>query len=618
MTLLLKIRKRLVNKALDKNMHKKVVVALQFLSACLLFSSSSVFAVQAQTVFKNAVVYTVNAKNDIAQAIAVADGKIFAVGSNKEIQKYIGGSTKVVDVKGKVIMPGLVDGHTHPMAGGVQLNGCTLGYSSLTIPEALAIISQCLKDQNGASSDKWLQVQGWFRQAMKPEGADLTAEVLDQLDTDRPVVVVASDFHTLAANTKAQKVAGITKDTKSPSNGKIIRDEDGNATGIFLDGAMWLVSGATPKLSEKDQQAKNVGNAAAALAAFAEQGVTTFFDAAASEDSLSAFEELMKEGKLTARANFAPVIAPDEAADPDKVVAMIKDLGSKYNTPEGSVDPGLSVKTAKIFVDGVIQAPAQTGALVAPYLHNTGTPSDPHWQPSENRGSLYFSEELLTPLITDLAKNGINSHLHTTGDEAIHSSLNAVESMRKVYKGSDIRPIFAHNELIQPGDYKRFAELNVVPLLSLQWGKPGPDTIDSVKDYIGPERFPFLETNGKFHEAGATIAFGSDWPIDPLNEWFAMKVGVTRTALPDAAPEYQGRLGDDPGLDVQTAIRAFTINSAYSLRMEKYVGSLEVGKLADFIVIDQDLRKIDPEKIADTKVLLTVVGGREVYKAEAF
>ncbi|HVO26122.1 MAG TPA: amidohydrolase family protein, partial [Candidatus Margulisiibacteriota bacterium] len=179
--------------------------------------------------------------------------------------------------------------------------------------------------------------------------------------------------------------------------------------------------------------------------------------------------------------------------------------------------------------------------------------------------------------------------------------------------GRDIRPGLAHCELVDPADYPRFHELNVTPVLSFQWEKPASDTVEGSIDSLGPKRYPYIEPAGYLAAKGARIAYGSDWPVDPLDEWFALQVGVTRKARPDAPPKYAGRLGNDPGLSQAAVIKAITLNAAYELHEDKYIGSLEVGKFADLIVVDRNVSAIPPDQIAATKVLRTVVGGRVVY-----
>lgn len=572
----------------------------------------------ADTAFVNGKVYTVNAANDVVQAIAIKDGKVVAVGSDASILAQVSSATRVIDLQGRMLMPGLIDAHMHPAGGGELLTACSLRYEALTIDEILARISACLKEEEGAENPSWLRVPAWFRQATKPEGADLSTAVLDRLQTDRPIAVLANDFHTLAANTAAMTAAGITRDTPDPSGGEIVRDEQGNPTGIFLDAAMWLVLGAEPKPSPQEAAASMLANVKAALREVNSQGVTTIFGAGSGEGDLAAFRTVHEAGELTVRGVFAIMFSPEDAKDPAAAVATIRRNAAEFGLSGTAAMPGITIDRAKMFVDGVIQAPAQTGALIEPYLHDVGTPDHPHWAPSGKSGSVYYDQGLLTGMLDALVANGLSAHMHTDGDEAVRIALNAIEAVRARYNSPAFRPGLAHNELVSPADFPRFAQLNAIPVLSLQWGKPAPDTIESVKPYIGSERFPYLETAGKFDQAGARVAFGSDWPVDALAEWTAMQIAVTRENPQASAPAYQGRLGDDPGLDIGAAIRAFTINAAYSLNLDDRIGSLEPGKYADLIVIDRDLTAIPPDQIAQTKVLLTIVGGREVYRAPGY
>jgi predicted amidohydrolase YtcJ len=187
-----------------------------------------------------------------------------------------------------------------------------------------------------------------------------------------------------------------------------------------------------------------------------------------------------------------------------------------------------------------------------------------------------------------------------------------VAALRKALPAADIRPAIAHDEIVAPADFGRFKTLDTTAVLSFQWGKPAGDTL-GLRDYFGPERMKILEPSGLLAAAGARIAFGSDWPVDALDEWFAFKVGVTRTNAASAPAEYRGRLGDDPGLSPEAVLRAATINAAYELHQDDVTGSLEVGKYADLIVLDRNPLAVPPEEIARTRVLETVVGGDVVY-----
>ena len=572
-------------------------------------------ATTADAVYQNGTVYTVDAHNSVQQALAVRDGRILFVGSTKAAHRYIGPNTQVIDLHGRTLMPGLVDGHMHPVMGGTIELACNLHYAALTKEQTLQQIQTCLDNDKDTDASSWFNVFTWFRQAMIPKGTDLSRADLDQLRTQRPILVGSSDGHTTLVNSRAIEIAGVTDTTPNPSNGAVVHDAAGHLTGIFEDGASALITAHVPQPSPEMAAAINVAGARAALSAMNKQGVTTFMDAMGNEEDIVAFKSVMDAGGLTARAHFAPMIVPDDAKDPVGAAVSIKKLADRYDSGALTVAPAITVQNAKLFMDGVIQSPAQTAALLKPYNVNTGTVANPHWVPGTNSGSLYFAQDKLNAVLVELARVGIDPHIHTDGEAAVHATLNAVEGMRKAFPGKDIRPALAHNETIIPSDYARYKALKAIPVLSLQWGKPAPDTLDTVRDYIGPERFAYLETAGKFQAKGIRIAYGSDWPVDKLDEWFGVKVGVTRTNRPDEDARFSGRLGDDPGLTPAQALRTITINSAYQLHQDKVTGSLEQGKFADLIILDRNPTTIPNEDIANVKVLMTVVGGKIVYKA---
>jgi predicted amidohydrolase YtcJ len=331
---------------------------------------------------------------------------------------------------------------------------------------------------------------------------------------------------------------------------------------------------------------------------------------------MTAFTDLQKQGKLTARAHFAVLIDLDKGATPHSAVAELLKQQKQFDQGPTRVAPSMQVRHAKLFMDGVISAPAFTGAMIEPYLVNKGTPEKPDWQPGPHNGPpSYFSPEALRTTLKELARARIDPHIHVDGDRAVRESLDAIEDLRATPEGQRVRPALAHDEIVDPADYPRFAKLDVTPVLSFQWGKPAPDTLGALKDYMGPRRYALVEPQALLLNAGARIAYGSDWPVDPLDEWFALKVGVTRTAAPNAGKEYAGRLTDQPGMPRAEVLRAITLNAAYTLRQEQDTGSLEVGKLADMIVLDRNFFTIPAEDIANIKVLQTVVGGKIVYQS---
>jgi predicted amidohydrolase YtcJ len=569
----------------------------------------------ADVVYRNGIVYTVDAHDSVQQALAVRAGIIVYVGSDAGLGAWVGPATRQVDLAGRVLMPGLVDGHMHPLDGGSASLKCDLDYVQLGVAEMQARIQACLDATRTREPDGWLEVANWFQEGMTPAGVATTRATLDALKTQRPIIAVSSFGHTALVNSRAIELAGIGAATKDPLGGRIGRDAQGNPSGILEDSAQDLVTNIVPARTPSE----DIKSARAALEAMRKQGITTFLDAMAEPRMLAAFSGVERAGGLTARAHFAVLITPPEGKDPGKAVAKVTALARRYDQGPVQARPKLTVRNVKLFLDGVIAAPALTGAMLQPYFAPQGEGADRRWTQSANRGpEVYFPAPVLRALLIAVAGAGFEPHLHADGDRAVHEGLDGIEAMRAHFPGRDIRAAIAHDEIVDPTDFARYRPLDVVPVLSFQWEKPAPDTIEGARDYLGPARFKYIEPAAFLSAAGARIAYGSDWPVDRLDEWFALKVGVTRTNAPSAAPKYTGRLSEDAGLTRAQVLRAITMNSSYELHQDKLTGSLETGKLADLIVLDRNVLEIPPEEIAQVKVLQTVVGGRVVYQAEGF
>lgn len=568
----------------------------------------------AEVIYRGGSVVTVDGRGTVAQAIGIAAGRIVYVGTDAGANALIGKNTRIVDLHGHMVMPGLIDGHMHPEAAGVDLLKCNLNYESLGLREFQARIQSCLDARRQDPPGAWLEVVNWFRYGMRTDGVPVDRAILDSLHTQRPIFVRDSFGHSSLANSKALELAKITAQTKDPVGGRINRDAGGRATGTLEDAAQQIVGALLPEPTAQEYAA----GARAALDALRRQGVTSFLDAVGDEQDIKAFAAAEHAGALTARAHFAPLIPPAEATDvasARRAVDRVAALARQYDEGALRPAPSLSVRHVKLFMDGVINYPANTGALLEPYLENHGTAQAPKFVPAARREpEVYFPAPVLKEILIGLGRNGLDPHLHTDGDGAVRAGLDAVETMRAALPpGLDVRPAFAHCELVDPADYGRFAKLNVTPVLSFQWEKPAPDTVEGVRDTLGPKRAELIEPASRLAAHGARIAYGSDWPVDALDEWFALRVGVTRTARLPAPAKYAGRLGEEPGLSPAEVIQAITRNAAYELHDDKSIGSLEVGKFADLIVIDRNLLSVPPQQIESTQVLLTVVGGRTVY-----
>ena len=492
---------------------------------------------------------------------------------------------------------------------------CNLNYEQLGIAQLQARIQACLDKTRPLEPDTWLEVVNWFQEGMVPAGVHADRATLDALKTKRPIFVESSFGHTALVNSRALQLAGLTAQTQDPLGGKVGREASGNPSGILEDAAQEPVA----KLIPAPTAADNIKSAEAALDALRKQGITTFLDAAAESPSLDAFAAVKREGKLTARAHFALLITPPQGTDAKKAAAAVKSLAQRYDQGPIVPDPALTVRNVKLFLDGVITAPALTGAMLTPYLSRQGAAANGQWAPSTNRGpDVYFPAPVLSGLLIEVAGAGLEPHMHADGDRAVREGLDGIGALRRKYPDRDIRAAIAHNEIVDPADFPRYRQLNVIPVLSFQWEKQAPDTVEGAREYLGPARYKYIEPAGFLAAAGARIAYGSDWPVDPLDEWFALKVGVTRINAPQPDHKYAGRLSEDKGLSRKEALRAITMNSSYELHQDKDTGSLEVGKLADLVVLDRNFFDIPAEQIAGIIVLQTVVGGRVVYQSDRF
>ncbi len=286
--------------------------------------AQSAAALPADTVYRHGVVYTVDAHDSVHQALAIRAGRIAYVGSDAGAAPYIGAKTQVIDLRGRMLMPGLVDGHSHPLQGGTVLLKCSLNYEQLNIAQMQARIQSCLDQEQAREPDAWLEVVNWFQEGMVPAGAAVNRATLDALKTRRPIFVASSFGHTALVNSRALQLAGLTAASQDPLGGRVGRDAAGNPSGILEDAAQEFVARHIPAPTAAD----NVKSAKAALDALRKQGVTTFLDAAAEAPSLEAFATVQREGKLTARAHFAVLITPPQGRDPKAAAAGVKSPGA--------------------------------------------------------------------------------------------------------------------------------------------------------------------------------------------------------------------------------------------------------------------------------------------------
>jgi predicted amidohydrolase YtcJ len=565
-----------------------IALAALALAACTGLPARTPPRPSADLVLRGGAVFTAVAGAPLAEALAVRAGRVAFVGSNLEAARFVGPTTRVIDLGGKFVMPGIVDGHAHPLKGGRILASCSLEYEALSRTQLRERVAACLAAEPGAGPDDWLEVWAWQAQAIVPTGARITSKTLDRLATQRPILVRGADGHNALANSRALALAGITPETLDPPDGKLLRDASGAPNGYLVDGAIAMVSAALPPLTP--EQLKR--HLAAAHQYLLSIGVTAYLAASVTPDQLAAWLPVPPGP----HAHLAILVDPTLEREPNAVAARVRAIRERMQQPD------LRVDTIKFFLDGVMEFPAQTAALLSPYLGG-------------GDGELYADPRVLARLATKLEADGWQLHFHTIGDRAVRTALDALDAARAANGPRDARHTLTHLELVDPADVPRFAQLGAVANFSPQWAQRDAYTIDTLEPYIGSERHGRLYPIRELRNAGARVSFGSDWPVDPDDRFDAIESSVTRERAqlePGALP---GVLGESQRLPVAEALRAYTAESAYQLHREKDFGTLAPGLLADFVVLDANPLAIAPADISELRVLETWMAGQRVYEA---
>lgn len=571
------------------------LTGLLALAACGDSTSDSARA-KADAVFTGGTVYTVDGANSVAEAIAIRGDQIVYVGSAAGAKAYIGDGTRVQDITGQTVFPGFTDSHAHLSGGGETLLG--LGLNGMaSVDEVLAAIRAYAE----ANPDMpVIAGSGWELNLFKD--ANPHKSLLDGIVPDRPVILGAADGHNGWVNSRALELAGITRDTPDPVNGRIERDADGNPTGTLRESAQGLIADILPAPT-LDMVVRQLE---AGLAYQAGHGITASIDAAIMADQHEqAYQAASERADLPQRVRVS-LLAADEmvtstvtAENVDEVVTRLKARREAYRARTGG---RMDAEAVKIFVDGV--AENHTAAMLAPYI-NAPLGAD-------HRGDINLSEEALNAYVTRLEAEGFQVHMHAIGDRAVRVALNAVEAARAANGPTGVRHHISHLEVVQPDDIARFAPLGATANLQALWHFNDPYISELTEPFLEESLHRWLYPARSFVEAGARIVWGSDWPVSTSDPFDSIEVAVLRKNPEDAKDK---RWIAEESLSVDDMIRALTINGAWLMGQEDTRGSLEVGKQADFIIIDADPYKIAPEAISDISVLKTFVAGQQVHSA---
>lgn len=524
--------------------------------------------------------YTVDRNQPWAQALAIRGGKIVAVGSDQEIAKYRGASTEIVDAKGHMVLPGFMDTHGHFMAGSASLPNVALD-DAKTVAQFQKMIADYAASH---PNKKWIQGMGWYYDIFGKSGLP-DKKLVDAVVSDRPVFLRAYDGHSSLANSKALQIAGIARKTPDPPNGIIVRDPTtGEPTGVLKEAAGNMVEKFIPKLTHEEQ----LDLLAKAIHYANSLGLTRIISCGGDAENVELFDELRKRGDLTLRFYMAP-FAPTPAVTPQFIEAL-NEKREKYH------DEWIDVGAVKFLLDGVIEA--HTAAMLEPYANASTT------------GHLYFTPENYKKGVMELDHLGYQIFTHAIGDRAIRLALDAYEEANKANGHTDARDKIEHIEDPSAQDIPRFGKLGVIASMQPLHATPNHDILDVWAVNVGPQR---AQRAWPWHDilaGGAHMSFGSDWPVVTLNPWPGVQILLTRET-PEGTPP--GGWHPNERLTLPQAIEGYTAGAAYAAHREKTEGSLEAGKLADLIIISQDLFTVAPNQIGKTKVMMTMVGGKVVY-----
>lgn len=535
----------------------------------------------ADTILRNGNIYTVDESRPWAEAVAITDGRITFVGSNDDVDKHTGSDTTVVDLQRRLMLPAFQDSHIHPIGAGIEAAACDLnGLDDL----------QAYRSTIGAYAaanpeETWVLGGGWSMSVFGPGGAP-SRSIIDELVADRPVFLSSQDGHTGWANSLALEIAGIDRNTPDPVDGRIDRDpETGEAIGSLQEGAMNLVSAHIPPTTLEDR----IRGLEYSIKMLNGYGITSIQDAIVNQEGLEAYAAVERKGDLHLR-----VVASlwwDRERDEDQIPGLIA-LREQYDTG-GLVRP----TTVKIMQDGVMEN--YTAAMLEPYLVPSGT-----------RGIPMVDPETLKSVVSLLDAEGFQVHFHSIGDAAVRQALDAVEQAITDNGRSGNRHHISHLQMIDPADIPRFRELDVVANFQPLWAYADDYVTELTIPFIGEERARWMYPIQSVLDAGGMVAFGSDWSVSTANPFPQIETAVTRkSAVDESIPVFI----PEERIDLQTAIAAFTINAAFVNKQERDTGSIEVGKLADLVVVDQNLFDIKPSEISETKALLTLLGGEAVH-----
>ncbi|WP_328971737.1 amidohydrolase [Streptomyces sp. NBC_00239] len=552
---------------------------------------------RADTLFVGGRVFTGTADAPVDAAVAVADGKIIAVGDETGIRSLADAATEVVDLAGGLLVPGFQDAHVHPAVAGVQMLGCDLS-EERTIDGYLAAVAR-YAEKHPASP--WIRGGGWSMDIFP--GGTPTRAMLDAVVPDRPVMLTNRDGHGAWANTRALETSGVDRDTPDPVDGRIEREADGTPAGTLQEGAVDLVARHMPIATADEAHA---GLLAAQEHLFS-LGVTSWQDAMigvfpGNPDNYGVYLRAAEEGSLRARVVGALWW------DRERGLEQVPELEERRRT--GRVGR-FSATSVKIMQDGI--AENFTAGMLEPYLDGCGCAT-------ANSGLSFIEPALLTEAVCALDAKGFQVHFHALGDRAVREVLDALAAAREANGANDNRHHLAHLQVVHPDDIARFADLGAAANIQALWAAHEPQMDELTIPFLGPERAALQYPFGDLQRAGTRLVAGSDWSVSSPNPLWGIHVAVNRI-VPVEAPNAPGEpepcapFFPEQALTLAQALTAYTAGSAWANHQDDITGTIEPGKCADLVVLDRDPFAHPSLEIAETRVLRTYIDGELVFAA---
>jgi len=562
---------------------------LCFLTLLPIVSQASEFA---DTVLRGGAIYTVDAARSWAEALAIRDGEIVFVGKDAGVVSQIGPETTVIELDGKMVLPGFQDSHIHPVSAHLKTKMCNLrGLIGRTA--YLEKIRECVQDD---PDSEWIRGSGWSHAAFDDDNRP-DKKLLDEIVPDRAIILGSYDGHSVWANSKAMELSAVDESTEDPPSGIIERYPDSREPiGLFLeDPAIKLINAAAPDFTDEDrfQALLEVQSYLNSLGITSVQDAWVELNNVGLYGTLPAYQRAAAEGRLSMRVVAALYWRPTKGMEQLERMKQIRSNAGNGNFRATSV---------KIWQDGVMHT--HTSKLLEDYADRPG-----------ERGLSMFEQERLNQVVAALDAEGFQVHIHADGDGALRESLDAFEFARKQNGKRDSRHHVAHLELVHPDDIPRLRKLGVIANVQPLWSTSRYYIGDLINVKLGEKRKRWMEINRSFLEEGVTVAYGSDWFVTSPDPMDLIEAAVTR--IRPALPLDDKRTAEPmlPGEEVTLgdAIASYTINGAFANHQEESTGSLEVGKLADIVVLEKNLFDVEPVRISETQVLLTFLGGKLVY-----